>query len=76
VIGRRFGADEVALEASEAMARWKRDLGPLASYGFGQERSMRLRGTMTGTEDYARRGVQAKPKFGKLLYQSYADSPC
>jgi len=36
-IGRRYGADEVALEASEAMARWKRDLGPLASYGFGQE---------------------------------------
>jgi hypothetical protein len=36
-IGRRYGADKVALEASEAMARWKRDLGPLASYGFGQE---------------------------------------
>jgi len=36
VIGRRYGADEVALEASEASARWKRDLAALASYGYGQ----------------------------------------
>jgi hypothetical protein len=37
ITGRRYGADEVALEASEAMARWKRDVDPLASYGFGQQ---------------------------------------
>jgi hypothetical protein len=36
VIGRRYGADEVALEAGEALARWRRDLPALASYGFGQ----------------------------------------
>jgi len=36
IIGRRYGADEVALEANEAMARWKRDLPALASYGYGQ----------------------------------------
>ncbi len=36
VIGRRYGADEVALEASEASARWKRDLSALASCGYGQ----------------------------------------
>jgi hypothetical protein len=37
ITGRRYGADEVALEACEAMARWKRDVDPLASYGFGQQ---------------------------------------
>jgi hypothetical protein len=36
IMGRRYGADEVALEASEAKARWKRDLPALASYGYGQ----------------------------------------
>ena len=36
IVGRRYGADEVALEASEALARWKRDLAALASYGYGQ----------------------------------------
>lgn len=36
VIGRRYGADDVALEATEALARWKRDLPALAGYGFGQ----------------------------------------
>jgi len=36
VVGRRYGADEIALEASEACARWKRDLAALASYGYGQ----------------------------------------
>jgi hypothetical protein len=36
VIGRRYGADEVALEASEALARWKRDVSDLSSYGYGQ----------------------------------------
>ena len=35
VTGRRYGADEVALEACEAMARRKRDVDALASYGFG-----------------------------------------
>jgi hypothetical protein len=36
LIGRRFRADDVALEATEAMARWKRDLPALAGYGFGK----------------------------------------
>ena len=36
VIGRRYGADEVALEATEAAARWRRDLSALAMYGYGQ----------------------------------------
>jgi hypothetical protein len=35
VIGRRFGSDAVALEASEASARWRRDEAALAPYGFG-----------------------------------------
>ena len=35
-VGRRYGSDDVALEATEAMARWKRDLLVLASSGFGQ----------------------------------------
>ena len=35
VIGRRYGSDEVAWEASEAAARWNRDQLPLASYGYG-----------------------------------------
>jgi hypothetical protein len=34
VIGRRFGSDAVAIEASEASARWSRDEAGLASYGF------------------------------------------
>ena len=33
--GRR-GILRVALEASEALARWKRDLSALAGYGYGQ----------------------------------------
>ena len=36
VIGRRYGADEGALEATEAAARWRRDLSALAMYGYGQ----------------------------------------
>ena len=32
IMGRRYGADEVALEASEAKARWKRDLPALATF--------------------------------------------
>ena len=36
VVGRRYSADEVALEASEALARWRRDVGALAGYGYGQ----------------------------------------
>jgi hypothetical protein len=36
IVGRRYGADEVALESSEALARWRRDLTALASYGYGQ----------------------------------------
>jgi hypothetical protein len=35
VIGRRFNSDIVALEASEAAARWLRDEAALAGYGFG-----------------------------------------
>jgi len=35
VIGRRYGSDEVAWEASEAAARWNRDQAQLASYGYG-----------------------------------------
>jgi hypothetical protein len=35
-VGRRYGSDDVALEAAEAMARWKRDLPVLARYGYGQ----------------------------------------
>jgi phosphopantetheinyl transferase (holo-ACP synthase) len=34
-IGRRHGCDDVALEASEASARWARDEAALAAYGFG-----------------------------------------
>ena len=36
VVGRRYGSDEVALEASEALARWRRDVAALAGYGYGQ----------------------------------------
>ena len=36
VMGRRYGSDDVALEAGEVLARWRRDLPALASYGFGQ----------------------------------------
>ena len=36
VIGRRYGADEVALETSAALAHWRRDVSALASYGYGQ----------------------------------------
>lgn len=35
-IGRRYGCDDVALEAEEASARWTRDLHALAEYGHGQ----------------------------------------
>jgi hypothetical protein len=35
VIGRRYGSDDVAWEASEASARWNRDQAQLASYGYG-----------------------------------------
>jgi len=36
VVGRRHGSDEVALEAAEAEARWRRGLDALAAYGFGK----------------------------------------
>lgn len=36
VVGRRHGSDEVAREAGEAQARWRRDVAALAAYGFGQ----------------------------------------
>jgi hypothetical protein len=36
IVGRRYGADEVAWEAGEALARWQRDLSSLAGYGCGQ----------------------------------------
>lgn len=36
-IGRRYGSDDVALEASEAAARWNRDQTSLASYGHGKD---------------------------------------
>lgn len=36
IVGRRYGSDEVALEASEALARWRRDVAALAGYGYGQ----------------------------------------
>lgn len=36
VIGRRYGSDDVALEVGEAIARWRRDLAALGSYGLGQ----------------------------------------
>jgi hypothetical protein len=36
VVGRRYGDDEVALEASEAQARWRRDVDALAGYGYDQ----------------------------------------
>ena len=35
IIGRRYGSDDVAWEASEAAARWNRDQSQLASYGYG-----------------------------------------
>jgi hypothetical protein len=37
VIGRRYGSDDVALEASEAAARWKRDEAALGAYGMGAD---------------------------------------
>jgi hypothetical protein len=36
IVGRRYGGDDVALEAGEALARWQRDLPALAGYGYGQ----------------------------------------
>jgi len=36
VIGRRYNADDVALEATETAARWRRDLSVLALYGYHQ----------------------------------------
>jgi hypothetical protein len=36
VMGRRYGSDDTALEAIEVLARWRRDLPALATYGFGQ----------------------------------------
>ena len=36
IIGRAHGSENVALEASEAVARWKRDLSTLSPYGHGQ----------------------------------------
>jgi hypothetical protein len=36
IVGRRYGGDDVALEAGEAFARWQRDLPALAGYGYGQ----------------------------------------
>jgi hypothetical protein len=36
VIGRRYGSDDIALEAGEALARWRRDVSLLADYGYGQ----------------------------------------
>jgi hypothetical protein len=37
IIGRRFGCDVVAVEATEAAARWARDQVALARYGFGAD---------------------------------------
>lgn len=36
VIGRRHGSDDVALEAGEVEARWRRFVDALAPYGFGK----------------------------------------
>ncbi len=36
VIGRLYGSDDVAKEAGEARARWKRDVGALGEYGHGK----------------------------------------
>lgn len=36
VVGRRYNCDDVGMEAGEVLARWRRDLGALGSYGFGQ----------------------------------------
>jgi hypothetical protein len=57
-IGHRYGADEVALEASEALARWKRDLSALAGYGFGQSV---LDGVVVNIADHAKLRV-ARPE--------------
>jgi len=35
IIGRRYGSDDIAWEASEVAARWNRDQAQLASYGYG-----------------------------------------
>lgn len=35
VMGRRYGSGEIALEAGEAVARWRRDVGALGGYGLG-----------------------------------------
>ena len=35
VIGRRYGCDDVAREATDAAARWSRDQAQLACYGYG-----------------------------------------
>lgn len=42
VIGRRFGSDAVAVEATEAAARWARDEAALAPYGFGADMRARF----------------------------------
>lgn len=36
VVGRRYNCDDVGTEANEILGRWRRDLGALGSYGFGQ----------------------------------------
>jgi hypothetical protein len=36
VAGRRYSSEDVALESREAIARWRRDVVSLASYGHGQ----------------------------------------
>jgi hypothetical protein len=36
IIGRRYNADDVAVEATEAAARWRRDLPVLSFYGHDQ----------------------------------------
>jgi len=35
-VGKAYGSDDVAKEASEASARWARDSGVLAEFGFGK----------------------------------------
>lgn len=47
-IGRRYGSDDVGREATDARARWKRDVDILAEYGFGPERLAAFEGIVEG----------------------------
>jgi hypothetical protein len=47
VIGRRYGSDDIAAEAIRAKACWARDVGLLATYGYGQAALVGFDGLLT-----------------------------